>query len=402
MAFLRNDAVNRVNLHYGIQALAQGAGAIFFLVFMLRAGVSVPAALTAQAAILAGRFVMRPAILPIARRLGLKPMVIIGTFGVALQYPLLAEVDGVGAELLLVCIAAAIGEVFYWPSYNAYFAAIGDAEHRGHQISAREALVSVVGIIAPLFGAWALVTLGPRPMFAAVGLVQALAVVPLIGAPNVAVRASAPGAFRAARLGVILAAADGWLDAWFILVWQIALFISLSESVSAYGGAMALAAIVGAGCGLILGRHVDQGHGRRTVVIAYTVATAIVLMRALSFDSAWLAVAANALGALVGPLILPAQATASYNLAKASPCPMRFIIATEAGWDIGCLSACLLAAALAAAGVSLSITILLALPALAVLAHLLRRYFADGAVALVPTPLPVNRPTGPPPAWWRR
>ena len=47
---------------------------------------------------------MRPVILPLAKRLGLKPMVIIGTFGVALQYPMLAEVDGVGVELLLVCI----------------------------------------------------------------------------------------------------------------------------------------------------------------------------------------------------------------------------------------------------------------------------------------------------------
>jgi DHA1 family inner membrane transport protein len=259
--------------------------------------------------------------------------------------------------------------------------------------------VSVVSIAAPLLGTWALVTLGPRPMFAAVGLIKALAVVPLIGAPNVAVKASAPGAFRAARLGVILAAADGWLDAWFILVWQIALFVSLGESISAYGGAMALAAIVGAGCGLILGRHIDRGHGRRAVVIAYTVASAIVLMRALSFDSAWLAVTANALGALVGPLILPAQSTAGYNLAKASPCPMRFIIATEAGWDVGCASACLLAAALAAAGVSLSITILLALPALAVLAYLLRRYFGNGAVAPVQRPVPVTPATGPPPAW---
>ena len=55
MAFLRNDAVNRVNLHSGIQALAQASGGIFFLVFMLRAGVSIPAALMAQSAILAGR-----------------------------------------------------------------------------------------------------------------------------------------------------------------------------------------------------------------------------------------------------------------------------------------------------------------------------------------------------------
>jgi DHA1 family inner membrane transport protein len=387
MAFLRNDAVNRVNLHSGVQALAQGAGGIFFLVYMLEAGVSVPAALMAQAAILAGRFVMRPAILPLARWLGLKPMVIIGALGVALQYPLLAEVDGVGVELLLVCVVTSIGEVIYWPSYNAYFAAIGDAEHRGHQVSAREALVAVVGIAAPLLGTWALVMLGAWPMFAAVGVVQALAALPLIGAPNVAVGASAPGAFRAARVGVILYAADGWLDAWFILVWQIALFISLGESISAYGGAMALAALVGAGCGMILGRHVDQGHGRRTVAIAYTVAVVIVLMRALSFDSAWLAVTSNALGAFVLPLIIPAQSTASYNLAKASPCPMRFIIVCEAGWDIGCASACLLAAGLAAAGVSLSITIVLALPALAVLALVLRRYFANGAVAFTPTPI---------------
>jgi MFS transporter, DHA1 family, inner membrane transport protein len=379
MAFFRNDAVNRVNLHSGIQALAEGAGGIFFLVYMLKAGVSIPVALTAQAAIFAGRFVMRPAILPLAKRLGLKPMVIIGTLGIAMQYPLLAEVDGVGVELLLVCIAASIGEVLYWPSYNAYFATIGDAEHRGHQVSARMALVSMVSIVAPILGTWALVTLGPHPMFAAVGMVQALAIVPLIGAPNVAVRASAPGALRAARLGVILYAADGWLDAWFILVWQIALFVSLGESISAYGGAMALAALVGAGCGLILGRHVDQGHGRRTVVIAYTVATAIVLMRASSFDSAWLAVTSNALGALVLPLIIPAQSTASYNLAKASPCPMRFIIACEAGWDVGCASGCLLGAALAMMDVPLSITILLALPALAILARVLRQYFANGA-----------------------
>jgi hypothetical protein len=68
MAFLRNDAINRVNLHYGIQVLAQSAGGIFFLVFLLRAGVSIPVALIAQAAILAGRFFLRPAILPLAKR----------------------------------------------------------------------------------------------------------------------------------------------------------------------------------------------------------------------------------------------------------------------------------------------------------------------------------------------
>ena len=110
MAFLRNDAVNRVNLHSGIQALAQGAGGIFFLVFLLRSGVSVPVALLAMAAIVAGRFLFRPALLPLAKRYGLKPLLIVGTLGVALQYPLLAEVQGVGVALLALCIVSALGD----------------------------------------------------------------------------------------------------------------------------------------------------------------------------------------------------------------------------------------------------------------------------------------------------
>lgn len=375
MAFLRNDAVNRVNLHSGIQALAQGAGSIFFLVFLLRAGVSVPAALTAQAAILLGRFVLRPAILPLARRWGLKPLLIIGTVAVAFQYPLLAEVRGVGFMLLVLCVVASVGETLYWVSYHAYFSALGDAEHRGHQIGAREALVAVVGVVAPLLGAWALVTLGPRWMFAAVGLVQALAALPLIGAPNVPVKRSAPGAFRAARPAALLIMFDGWFDAFYIVVWQVALFVALRESIPAYGGAMALAGLLGAVCGLFLGRFVDAGHGRKVVVIGYTAAAAILLLRAGSLDSPWLAVTANALGALLMPLLIPALGTVFYNLAKASPCPLRFAIATEGGWDIGCFSGCLIAAALVASGWPLSVPILLAIPGILAAALLLWRLY---------------------------
>jgi DHA1 family inner membrane transport protein len=383
MAFLSNDAVNRVNLHSGIQALAQSAGGIFMLVFLLRAGLSIPAALSAMAAIMAVRFMLRPAILPLARRWGLKPMLILGTIGLAVQYPLLAEVHGVGGVLAAFCFILALGDIFYWPTYNAYFAAIGDAEHRGHQIGAREALVAVAGIVAPLLGAWALVTLGPRPMFAAVGLVQALAAVPLIGVPNVAIKPAAPGAFRAARLGAMLYATDGWFDACYIFVWQIALFISLGESLAAYGGAMALAGLVGAVCGLWLGRHIDQGHGRRAVAIAYGMAAVVVVLRAASFGSPWLAVGANALGAPLMSLMLPALGAAIYNLAKGSPCPLRFQVAAEGGWDAGCASACLVAAGLAASGVSLAIAMLLALPALAAAALLLRRYYASRPIPFV-------------------
>ena len=379
MAFFGNDAVNRVNVHSAVQASAQAGGGVFVLVFLLRGGLSVPATLLTMAAILSVRFVLRPVILPLAKRWGLKPLLIVGTLVVAMQYPAVATVQGIGIPLAAFCLVAAIGEIFYWPTYNAYFAAIGDAEHRGHQIGAREALVAVAGILAPLLGAWALVTFGPHPMFAAFGLIQALAVVPLIGVPNVAIKESAPGAFRAARLGALLYATDGWFDACFFFVWQIALFVSLGESISAYGGAMALAGLVGAVCGLLLGRHIDAGHGRRAVAISYGLAAAVVLLRAASFGSPWLAVAANAAGAPVMSLMLPALGAATYNLAKASPCPLRFQVAAEAGWDVGCVCSCLVAAGLLAAGVSLAIVMLVALPALALAALLLRRYYGSRA-----------------------
>jgi MFS transporter, DHA1 family, inner membrane transport protein len=381
MAFPRKDAVNRVNLHSGIQALAQGGGAIFFLVFLLRSGISVPAALLAQAAILVGRFVLRPAILPLAKRCGLKPLLIFATLAMAVQYPLLPEVKGIGGMLFVLCIVTSVGEVCYWLSYNAYFASVGDTAHRGHQLGLREALVAGAGIIAPLVGAWALLTTGPRFTFAAVALIQAIAAVPLIGAPNIAIKQEAPGAFRAALQGVILVAIDGWIDSSYFFVWPIVLFVSLSENIPAYGGAMALAGLVGAVCGLLLGRHIDTGHGRRAVVIACAVLTLAVLLRAASVGSPWLAVSANALGSLVMPLLLPALGTATYNLAKDSPCPFRFHVATEAGWDVGCSAGCFIAALTSASGAPLSLPILLALPGIAVAAGQLWHYYTSKCIA---------------------
>lgn len=394
MAFLRNDAINRVNLHTGIQALAQGAGGIFFLVFLLRAGISIPLVLLAMAAVVTGRFLLRPAILPLAKRFGIKPLLIAGTLLLALQYPLLARVDGIGPMLLVLVVVVAVGDVFYWPSYHAYFAALGDSEDRGQQVGAREALTAVIGILAPLVGAWAFVTVGPSPVFWAAGLVQALAVLPLIGVANVPVKQAAPGTFRAARLTVALLAIDGWYAAGWFFVWQIALFVSLGGNIPAYGGAMALAGLFGAGGSLLLGRTIDLGHGRRAVTIGYGIAVVIVVLRAVSLGSPWLAIAANALGALAMPLYIPSIGTAMYNMAKASPCALRFNMASEGGWDVGCFVGCLTAAAAYHAGLSLSVGILQGVPAALAIIVLLRRYYGKSGRLPPTAPLPAIEPAG--------
>ena len=375
MSFFGNDAINRINLQVGVQALAQGAGQLFLLVFLVKVGVPVPLALLAQAAIVVVRFAVRPVMLPLAQRFGLKPLLIAGAAAMAAQYPLVAEVHGVGVALGAVCLAAALGEVVYYVSYNSYFAALGDVEHRGHQVAIGQALSAASAVVAPLVGAWALTAAGPRWTFAGVALVQLLSVIPLLGLPNVAVARAAPGAWRAARPAALLIAVDGWFDATFIFVWQIALFVALGRSFTAYGGVMALAGLAGAAVGLLMGRHVDAGHGRRAVAIAYLAAAAVVLLRAASLDTPWLAAIANAAGGMVMPLLVPPLAAVAQNLAKASPCPMRVMMATEGGWDVGCFCACLTAAGMAALGAPSWLWVLLTLPAVIAGTALLWRHY---------------------------
>jgi DHA1 family inner membrane transport protein len=375
MSFFRNDAINRVNLQSGIQALAQGAGQLFLLVFLLRVGISVPLALLAQAAIVAVRFVVRPLVLPLAIRFGLKPLMIAGAVGMAAQYPILAEVHGLGLTLAAFCIVGALAEVLFYVSRNAYAAIAGDVEHRGQQVALGQALEAAASVVAPLFGAWGLVVLGARWTFALVAVVQVASALTLLRLPNIAVAREAPGAWKAARPAVLIIALDGWFDAGFLFIWQIALFLALGQSYAAYGGVMALAALAGAVVGLLIGRGIDAGHGRNAVALAYGLTAAVTLLRAASLGSPWLAAIANAAGGLTMPLLASPLVTVTHNLAKASPCPLRNKMASEGGWDVGCFAACVLAAALAKSGAASWIQVLLALPAIAASGAVLWRYF---------------------------
>jgi hypothetical protein len=378
MAYFRNTPVNLLNLHYGIHALALSGGGAFFLVYLLRSGVPAPGVLAAVAAILLGRFVIRPGVLVLARRVGLRPLVIAGTIASSLQFPLLAEVQGVGPALFALCAFASVGDTFYWTTYHAYFASLGDVEHRGHQIGAREAIAAVVGIVGPLATGWALTALGPRAAFGANGVVLMLSALPILWTPNVKVAWTAPGALAASIPGALLFAADGWLATGYVMVWQIALFLSLGESFSAFGGVMALSALVGAVSGLLLGRLIDAGHGARAALLALAAIAFTTTLRAAAYGNAPLAVFAQACNALVSCAYTPALGTAVYNLAKRSPCPLRFHIAAEGGWDLGGAGASLISAGLLAAGAPIGACIMLSfLGALAVFV-LLRRYYGRG------------------------
>ena len=376
MAFFSNHAVNRINAHSAVQAIASSGAGVFFVVLLLRHGLSISNALMTVAGVMVLRYVMRPLVLPVAKRFGLKPLLMAGVLALAAQYPLLALVRGVDATLALLMAVAALGDVLYWSSYNAYFAAVGDVENRGRQLGVREALNAAAGVLAPLASASALLIMGPAPIFMGAGLIQAAAVLPLIGAPNVAIGARALADPGAHRLGAILYAADGWFDACFVFVWQVALFVSLGGDLAAFGGAAAFAGLIGIVGSPILGRLLDKGDAVRAVPYAYGFAAAMVLLRAASVHSPWFALGAHALGGLAMPLLAPVVGVATYNIAKAAACPLRFQIAAEGGRDIGCALACLAVAAFVGAGLSLGFALLFALPPLLLGAGLIRHHFA--------------------------
>lgn len=370
-----DDAIRRATFHYAIQAFAAAAGGIFMLVFLLKAGVSAPMALLFQAGVVGGRFLIRPAVLPLAIRFGVKPLLIAGTLLSAATYLFIGQVTGPGWPLVALCAFSALGYLLYWLSFHAYFAALGDPDRRGGQVGMREAIVAGVGVVAPLLGAWGLTTVGGPVTFAIVAAIMASAALPLIGAPNIAVAATAPENYRVPKTGLGLMVGDGFMAAGFHFTWLIALFVSLGESFAAFGGAAAAAALTGAVGGLVLGRAVDSGHGRRAVVVAYVCVALVILARAFSLGTPWLAVLANAAGGLLTAIVTPVLMTPVYNLSKASRCTLRFHVATEGAWDIGCFAGCLGAAGLAALGLPLSTPILTALLAAAGLVVLLFRYY---------------------------
>src|SRR5262249_5735098 len=286
MAYLKNSAVNLLNVHFALFALGMNGAGVFFVVFLLKAGVPMPLVFASIALTVMVRFLARPLVLMIAPRTGLKRLVAVGTTICGLQYLWLAEVHGVDLNLLAFCLTAAIGDTFYWTSYHAYFASLGDLEHRGHQIGAREALGALAAILGPLLGGWALITFGPLVAFGAATVVHVLAAIPLLGTPDVSVARSVRGVFRTALPSVMLFAADAWLCVGYVFVWQIALFLSLGESFSAFGVALALAALVGAISGLILGKHIDAGRGGRAVWLTFASVVTVTLFRVFSTDSA--------------------------------------------------------------------------------------------------------------------
>jgi DHA1 family inner membrane transport protein len=375
--FFSNYDINLLTVHTTLHKLAWGGFGAFFGVFLFRAGIPVAGIFLAFAAIYAARFVLRPLVLFTVPAIGLRRTLIIGTFLHAIQYPALALVHDVGLELVLFCAITAIGWVFYWTCYHAFFGALGDADRRGSQVGVRQAFGAVAAVLGPALGGIMLTFFGPWAAFGAAAVVEIAAIIPLLWIKEPEINRTAPrGAYVAAKTGVLLFITDGWILSSSILAWTIIMFQSLDARFDALGGTLAAAALAGALGGMVLGWFVDLGHARRATWINASVFSGILIAKSVCGNDPAIVVAVAIVTTMFGGLYTPSLMIAFYNEAKASPCPLRFQFAAEGGWDVGACSVSLVAAALCAMNAPLQVMILLALPLVGVQALLL-----DGSYA---------------------
>jgi MFS transporter, DHA1 family, inner membrane transport protein len=351
MQFFNNSTINRTYVHAGLQTFAENAGGVFVFVYLLKAGLTVPVVFSALAVIFLLRIALRQMVVPAVKRIGLKNGLILGTLMVSASYLLVARVQGVGPMLLIFVVFDALSTSFYWTCYHAYVSKLGDTEHRGAQVSVREAINAIMGIIAPLIGSFLLVYGGNGSAFLVAAGVEALAVVPLLGAPNHQIANHAVIDTATKKYASRLFFTDGVITSTFFFVWIIALFQTLGENFASYGGTLALAGLIGAVMSLVMGRLIDLGHHKSSVQIAYGAIAVSIALKAFAYDTPWTAIAATAFGAVASPLYMPVLMSRVYNMAKASACPLRFQVAAEGAWDLGTGLGCLMAALLTWLGI---------------------------------------------------
>lgn len=350
MGYFSNRQFNLVYMHAALQAFASYGGEVFAFVYLLKAGIPAPVVLLAIAVMYGSRMLFRMLVLPLVRRVGLRRALVVAILAEASTYPVLSQVGGVGPLLYGYLALWAFSSSLYWTTYHTYVALIGDNETRGKQSSAIEMIGMLMGIGAPVVTGVLLTAFSPIVAFGVVGLAMSLSTVPVLLGPDPAVadRAEMPAEARAAARRILFA--DGLRSGSFHFTWTIALFLTLGSSYAAYGGAMALSGLAGAVGGLVLGRHIDLGRGLGAARIAFGALGVAALARMFGWPLPAAAVGANVAAALAWPLYATAFNSRVYTLARQSPCPLRFHIVAEGGWDMGTFLSCLMAAGLVQAG----------------------------------------------------
>jgi len=372
-----NSDIQRLTLHIAILSFASALSSVFSVVFLVRVGLTPAQVFLAAAAMVAGRFILRPVVLVWAPAMGLRRTLILGVVFSAVSCPMLAPVDGVGFALAAYLAVCALGQALYWTCFHTFFSALSDADRRGSQVGLLQALGALGGLFGPAIGGVLLTQLGPWADFGVGFVIMLVSVLPIlrVAEPHL-VRTTPAGAYAAAKNGAMIYFADGWTQVSLTTAWSIVMFQALGGRYDSFGGTLSLAGLAGAAGGIMLGRLIDKGHARRALWLNAFILAACLVLRSATFGHVGAVIAVAVGTTLFSGLYVPSWLTAVYNEARISPCMLRFQFAAESGWDMGGVLAGGIAAAMCYWGLPIEAVILLALPMVPVQALLLERSYA--------------------------
>jgi MFS transporter, DHA1 family, inner membrane transport protein len=361
MPYFKSHPYNFIYVHAALQAIAMHAGEAFAFVYLLKAGISAPIVLVCIGAMFGSRLLFRKLVLPLVQLIGLQYALVVGILIEASTYPILSQVSQVGPALYAYLALWAFSSSLYWTTYHAYVALLGNNASRGSQVSVMTFIGTAMGIIAPLGMGFLLLWTTPLIAFGAVALVMASAAIPILLAPSVEISPNAIVPKETARQAVVLMFSDGIRSGSFHFTWLIALFLTLGSSFVAFGGVIAFAGVVGAVAALFLGRSIDLGKGLLAAKIGFCALAIAIIARTLGYPVPWMAITASTIAAITWPLYETVFTARMYTLARQSPCPLRYHIIAEGGWDLGTATSCFAAAAVLGLGFSFHVPLALAL-----------------------------------------
>jgi MFS transporter, DHA1 family, inner membrane transport protein len=350
MVTFKNRQFNLVYIHAGLQALVMHGGEAFVFVYLLKAGLSPAVVLLCIAAMFASRMFFRRGVMPVVLRFGLRKTLITSVIVEGATYLLLPLISDVGPLLVLYLALWAVSSSFYWTTYHAYVAQIGNSEHRGTQVSTMEFIGTLMGIGAPIVMGFLLTWFSSWVGFAFIAVAMFLAALPFVFGPEIPVLREAEVPLSSRRLARLLLFTDGLRSAGLHFIWLIVLFLTLGSNYVAFGGALAFAGATGAVMGLFVGRWFDLGKGLQAVRIGYAAMAASAVAKCFGFTLPWTAVVANAMTTAAWPSYATGFNSQIYNLARQSPCALRFHVVAEGGWDLGMAVGCGFAALLIYSG----------------------------------------------------
>jgi len=380
MSFFQNKAVNLLNIHIALIRLASLFSGIFVPVFLLQKGLSIPVICLFSAL---GSLIRIPARIfqvPLVKKIGIKPAVIIGIIGVGISYLFLTLAQGIDVYLWLYVIIGGIFSALYWQLFHYLFAHYGDNHERGQNVSMQIIFVELIQIIGPLLGAIIINYQGFFSYTIFIFLILFLAIIfilPLSKYPSIKNICSLSKAFKEEnKYGMKISILSSATEASYTYIWIIVIYLTLGELVS-FGSALTLGILISVILQAIIGKYIDKGKGKSVNFAGlglslFTLFGRVLLGYSLFFISIF--EGASRFSRNVNDSVF---SVSYYNKAKDSKESFWHILLAETGWDLGSIAGLIGVALLIFIGVSPRFAMLIGIIPMILLWRVLHNYYRN-------------------------